>query len=145
MSPDRGDMGTTWIQVKREELRPPRNDQQARELLQTSFRQLVSKKTAGTRHSVKRTSSLTPEGKKRRPASGRGCTLLFFLGRAGKLRVAVRLCTVLCAFCVSVSFSENIFWSGDTSQQAESHEKRSRIKPMKYANGVQAFSRLLLF
>ena len=50
------------------------------------------------------------------------------------------------ALCVSVFFSEIIFFSsGDTSQQAESHEERSRIKPMKYANGGQAFSRPLPF
>ena len=56
----------------------------------------------GSRHSVKRTSSLTPESKERRPALGRGCTLLSFLGRAGKLRVVFCLCLVLCAFCVFV-------------------------------------------
>ena len=55
----------------------------------------------------------------------------------------------VCASCSVLSvclFSEIMFFSsGDTSQQAESHEERSRIKPMKYANGGQAFSRLLPF
>ena len=48
----------------------PRNDQQARELLQTSFRQLLSKKTAGARHLANRTSSSTPVEEERRPRLG---------------------------------------------------------------------------
>ena len=53
-----------------EELRHPWNDQQARELLQTSFRQLLSKKTAGARHQANRTNSSTPVEEERRPRLG---------------------------------------------------------------------------
>ena len=73
-------------------------------------------------------------------------TLPFFSG--GGLESSL-LVFCLCFFlllplCVYL-FPKLIFFSGYTSQQAESHEEGSRIKPMKYANGGQAFSRILTF
>ena len=64
------------------------------------------------KHSTKRTSSLTTEGKERRPALGRGCTLLSFRGRAGKLLAVFCLYFVLCAPCVFV-FRNYFFSTGD--------------------------------
>ena len=48
----------------------PRNEQQVRELLQTSLRQLRPRQNAGTRHLTKRTSSSTPVKKERRHCLG---------------------------------------------------------------------------
>ena len=98
-------------------------------------------KNEGTRHSAKRTSSLTPEGKERRPALGRGCTLLSFLGRAGKLRIAFCLCFVLLALCVPV-FPKLLIYPGATCQQAERRRSWTRIESLLYATGGQTFSRL---
>ena len=82
------------------------------------------------------------------PCLERGCnSTLLSQGRAGKLLVVFCLCFFLLLPCVCLFFFPKLllFSSGENSQQTESHEERSRIKPMKYANGGQAYSRLSPF
>ena len=71
-------------------------------------------------------------------------TLLFFFGGELGTSLLFSVCASFCCcpVCVCFFFRNYFFPSGDFSQQAESHEEISRIKPMKYANGGQAFSRL---
>ena len=85
---------------------------------------------------MKRTSSLTPEGKERRPALGRGYTILSFRGRDGKLFAV--FCSVLCV-CL---FSTEIFFSSQvmTSQR---DVRGDADQSLMYATGGQAFPRLL--
>ena len=77
-------------------------------------------------------------------------TLPFFSGgELGSSLLVFCLCfflfvCTLCVLCFSV-FPKLFFFSGGTSQQAESHEEGSRIKLMKHVTGGQAFSRRLPF
>ena len=73
-------------------------------------------------------------------------TLPFFFGGELGSSVLLSVCASCSVLSVCLFFSRNYFFLFRyTSQQAESHKERSRIKPMKYANGGQAFSRLILF
>ena len=115
----------------------PRNDQQARELLQTSFRQLLSKKTAGTRQLANRTSSSTPVEEERRPRLG--TRLYLYLSFSGaKLGGFL---SILSMPCLCVCFSKIVFFS--RVKLISKTFSRDADKSLMYATGGQAFSRLL--
>ena len=117
--------------------------------LQTSFRQLLSKKTAGTRQPANKTSSLTPVEEERKPRLGTRLYLYLYFSGA-KLGGFLSVCLgrsweasclfCLCAVCVFV-FPKIVFFS--QVKLISKTFSRDADKSLMYATRGQAFSRLL--